>query len=171
MLNILLSGCRGKLCASVAECADGQTDLRVVGGIDRASGQAMPFPVFSAPETVALPDANRPNVVIDCSHPSALPGLLAFCVEQRCPLVVATTGYGENEQALLAEAGRSIPIFYGRNMSLGINLLRELVKSAARVLGSDFDVEIVESHHSQKIDAPSGTALILAEAINEAMEV
>ncbi len=169
MTNILLSGCHGKLCHAVAEFVDTQEDLRIVAGIDSATGKAAPpFPVYASPSAMRGP---RPDVVIDCSHPSILPGLLEYALRERLPLVIATTGYGQTEHDLLAEAGKRIPIFYSRNMSLGISLLKELAKSAARVLGPGFDVEIVEAHHNQKIDAPSGTALILAEAVNETLEV
>ncbi|MDR3313052.1 MAG: 4-hydroxy-tetrahydrodipicolinate reductase [Oscillospiraceae bacterium] len=168
MLTIFLSGCYGKLCHAVTECADTQEDLRITGGIDQATGKgALPFPVYPSPAAV---QGGKPDVIIDCSHPSILPGLLEYALRERVPLVIATTGYGATEHSLLAEAAKRIPVFYGRNMSLGVSLLKELAKSAARVLGSGFDVEIVEAHHNQKIDAPSGTALLLAEAVNEVLD-
>lgn len=168
MLNIIISGCHGVLGRAVAEYIGTQDDMRVVGGIDPLAAKAQPpFPVY--PNASAITGA-KPDAIIDFSHPSALPGLLEYALRERVPLVIATTGYGQTEHELLAEAGRRIPIFFSRNMSLGVSLLKELAKSAARILGPGYDVEVVEAHHNRKLDAPSGTALILAEAVNEALD-
>ena len=106
-------------------------------------------------------------MLIDFSHPSVLDSLLAYGKERHLPLVLCTTGYSKEQTAAVRAASAEIPIFSSGNMSLGINLLIELSKKAAQVLGEDFDIEIVEMHHNQKIDAPSGTALMLADAISE----
>ena len=167
MLNILLSGCCGKLSRAFIEYCETRGDTRVVAGIDPAAGRVpLPFPVFPSPAAV---EGMRPDVVLDCSLPKALPGLLEFCLREKLPLVVATTGYGEGEMSLLDEAARRIPVFQSGNMSLGILLLRQLARQAAAVLGESFDIEIVEAHHNQKVDAPSGTAYILAGAVNEGL--
>ena len=104
--------------------------------------------------------------MIDFSHPSALSSLLELGKKRRLPLVLCTTGYSKAQVEELKAASKEIPIFYSRNMSLGINLLIELSKKAAQVLGKGFDIEIIEKHHNQKIDAPSGTALMLADEIS-----
>jgi len=167
MLNILLSGCYGKLSRAVIEYCETRGDARVAAGIDPAAGRApLPFPVFPSPAAV---EGVRPDVALDCSLPKALPALLEFTLREKLPLVVATTGYGEREYALLEEAAKRIPVFQSGNMSLGILVLKQLARQAARALGESFDVEIVEAHHNQKVDAPSGTAYILAGAVNEGL--
>ncbi|MCL2300814.1 MAG: 4-hydroxy-tetrahydrodipicolinate reductase [Firmicutes bacterium] len=168
MLNILLSGCYGKLSRAVTEYCETRGDARVVAGIDHAAGRApLPFPVFESPAGVG---GVRPDVVIDCSHPSLLPALLEFCLREKLPAVLATTGYGEGEYAMIEQAAKRIPVFQSGNMSLGILLLKQLARLAAQTLGDSFDIEILEAHHNQKIDAPSGTAYILAEAVNEGLD-
>jgi len=167
MLNILLNGCNGKLSRAVIEYCENRRDVRVAAGIDHVPARApLPFPVFTSPADV---DGVRPDVVLDCSHPSLLPALLEFCIRESLPAVLATTGYGEGEFAMIEQAAGRIPIFQSGNMSLGIFLLKQLAKQAATALGEGFDIEIVEAHHNQKVDAPSGTAYILAEAVNEGL--
>ncbi len=106
------------------------------------------------------------DVIVDFSNPSALPGLLSYAQEKRIPLVIATTGYSEEELAEIRKASANIPVFLSFNMSLGIALLVRMAKQAASVF-KNADVEIVEIHHNRKLDAPSGTALMLAEAVKE----
>jgi len=167
MLNILLSGCYGRLSQAVIEYAETRGDVRILAGIDPSSVcKTLPFPVFETPGEVS---GLRPDVIIDCSLPKALPALLDYATREKLPLVIATTGYGDAEYALLDEAAKHIPIFQSGNMSLGIFLLKELARQAAQVLGETFDIEIIEAHHNQKIDAPSGTALMLADAANEGL--
>ncbi|MDR1465199.1 MAG: 4-hydroxy-tetrahydrodipicolinate reductase [Oscillospiraceae bacterium] len=171
MLNLLLSGCYGRLCAAVTDYIAGLDDVRVAAGLDPGQPQgmaALPFPVFASPDQI--PDELALDAVLDCSHPSALSGLLSFALRRGLPCVIATTGYGEREDALLDGAKARLPLFCSRNMSLGVNLLKELTRRAARALGGCFDIEILEAHHNRKIDAPSGTALILAEAANQGLD-
>ena len=168
MLNILLNGCYGRLSHAVFEFCETRQDARIIAGIDHVPARApLPFPVFSGPDAVS---GVCPDAVIDCSHPSLLPALLEFCLREKLPLVTATTGFGEGEYAMLDEAAKRIPVFQSGNMSLGILLLKQLARQAAQVLGESFDIEITEAHHNQKIDAPSGTAYILAEAVNEGLK-
>jgi 4-hydroxy-tetrahydrodipicolinate reductase len=108
------------------------------------------------------------DVIIDFSHPSALPELLTYCKTKSVPIVVATTGFNADEVAQIKNAASQIPVFFTGNMSLGINLLQDLARRAVRVLGKQFDVEIIEKHHNLKKDAPSGTALMLADSVNSA---
>jgi len=168
MLNILLSGCYGKLSRAIIEFTEEQDNVRIVAGIDPAMGRApLPFPVFKNP---AGAKDIRPDVVLDCSLPKALPGLLEFTLREELPLVICTTGYGEAEHTMVDEAAKTIPIFQSGNMSLGIALLRQMATQAAELLGENFDIEIIEAHHNQKIDAPSGTALILGSAVNAGLQ-
>jgi len=167
MLNIILNGCYGRLGRAVIEYAETRGDVRILAGIDPFPGsQTMLFPVFAAPDEVR---GLTPDVIVDCSLPHVLPALLDYALREKLPLVIATTGYGEAEYAMLDEAAKQIPIFQSGNMSLGIFLLKQLARQAAQVLGENFDIEVIEAHHNQKLDAPSGTAYILADAINEGL--
>ncbi len=138
----------------------------VCAGIDKAGEPYGGFPIVNS----VFDLAQKPDVIIDFSHPSALPDLLNYCKMNSVPLVIGTTGYSDEEKAQITTASAQIPIFFTFNMSLGINLLAELARKAAQVLGSQFDIEIVEKHHNRKKDAPSGTAIMLAEAINDELD-
>ena len=162
MLNILLCGCGGRMGAAVAAAAEAAGD-RIVAGVDVSPVAAGNYPVFHSPEEFQ----GHADVMIDFSHHSALGALLAYATRTGTPLVVCTTGHTEEELAAMREAAKVAPIFFSRNMSLGINLLISLCRRAAATLGEDFDIEIIEKHHNQKLDAPSGTALMIADAICE----
>ena len=124
------------------------------------------FIIYKSPND--LPE--KPDVIIDYSHPSCLNKLLEYCLATGTPVVLATTGYSDDQIAQIKKASEQIPVFFSWNMSLGINLLVQLAKKATAILGNQFDIEIIEKHHNQKIDAPSGTALMIANAINETRE-
>ena len=123
------------------------------------------IPVYDSFDAVR----ERVDCIIDFSNHALLPKILAYALDQRLPAVIATTGHTEAERAQMREAAAHIPVFSSGNMSLGINVLISLAKSAAAALGSDFDIEIVEMHHNRKLDAPSGTALMIADGIREAL--
>lgn len=167
MTKIILSGCLGRMGRAVYAAAAEHGDVAVVAGIDPQGGTA-DYPVY--PSACAIPAGLTADVIIDFSHHTALPALLEFALTRNLPVVVATTGHEEGELAVMRDAAGRIPIFYSRNMSLGINLLIELCRRAAATLGDGFDVEIIERHHNRKLDAPSGTALMLADAIAEVRE-
>lgn len=143
-------------------CARKNENCEIVAGIDKFGGESLPYPVY--PEAGAV-DVSA-DVLVDFSHPSQLASLLAFGEKTDTPLVLCTTGYDEKQAETIRNAAKKIPVFYSGNMSLGINLLIELSKKAMQVLGTDFDIEIVEKHHNQKLDAPSGTALMIADSLN-----
>lgn len=166
MKRIIISGCCGRMGRVIASCILDRDDCEVVAGVDKAGEQYARFPVYTQISEVK----EAADVIIDFSHPSALDGLLSYCRKNGTALVAATTGYTPEQTAQIKAAAGEIPIFFSFNMSLGINLLAELAKKAAAVLGDQFDIEIVEKHHNQKIDAPSGTALMLADAVNEALD-
>ncbi|MGI5893454.1 MAG: 4-hydroxy-tetrahydrodipicolinate reductase [Candidatus Merdivicinus sp.] len=165
MVEIMLCGCQGKMGRVIAECVSARDDCRIVAGVDVHTEEKREFPVYANPADAA----EKPDVIIDYSHPSSLDGLLAYSLAKHVPLVIATTGYNEEQIAKIEAASQEIPIFFSFNMSLGVNLLADLAKKAAQVLGGQFDIEIIEKHHNRKLDAPSGTALMLADAINETM--
>ena len=160
MQKIIISGCNGHMGRVVADICASDPQVEVVAGID-ILGQPNPnFPVFSSPAACDV----EADAVIDFSHPSALAPLLEMCQARNLPVVLATTGYDQGQLEEIQQAARSIPIFRSANLSLGVNVLLDLVKKAASVLGLDYDVEIVERHHHRKVDAPSGTALMIADA-------
>jgi len=152
----------GRVVASLCEEAD---DVAVVAGIDILGANDRDFPVFSSPRACTVPA----DVLIDFSSSAALTPLLDCCVRKRLPVVLATTGYSPEQVAQIDAAAQIIPVFRSANMSLGINILLELIKKASAVLGDAYDVEIVERHHNKKVDAPSGTALMLADAAASAL--
>lgn len=163
--NLLLCGCGGKMGAAVQNFVAEREDCRIVAGVDLHTPSQSAFPVYRFIAEVKEPV----DVIIDFSHPSTLSSILEYCVlHPETAAVLCTTGYSPEQTAQIQEQSKNVPLFYSRNMSLGINLLMELAKKAETVLGDSFDVEIVEMHHNQKIDAPSGTALMLADAIKEA---
>ena len=165
MRKITISGCCGHMGRVVANICNDDPEVEIAAGIDLLAQPMEGFPVFSTPAACTV----EADAVIDFSHPAALGPLLEFCVSKKLPVVLATTGYSEEQLAQITEAAQSIPVFRSANMSLGINVLMDLVRRAAALLGEDFDVEIEERHHRRKLDAPSGTALMLADAAASAL--
>ncbi len=165
MFKVLLSGCGGAMGKMIAECASGAEDCEIVAGLDIAPCDA-PFPVFTSIESVNVDF----DVIIDFSHVSALDNVLKLALSKGKPAVIATTGFSEVQRASILLASAQIPIFFTANMSLGVSLVCELAQKAAAVLGGSFDIEIVEAHHHRKLDAPSGTALMIADAISESLD-
>lgn len=165
MLKIIISGCNGRMGRVIASLCAEADDITVAAGFDILGANDRDFPVFTSPMAcTAAADA-----VIDFSSSAALTPLLDYCTTHKLPLVLATTGYTPEQLAQIDAAAQTIPIFRSANMSLGINILLELVKKAAAVLGNAYDVEIVERHHNKKVDAPSGTAIMIADAISSAL--
>jgi len=160
-MRILISGLGGHMGREVARLAlEGYRGSELVAGVDLMGPGDTPVPCAASFEE-ARTDV---DAVVDFSHHSATHALLDFCVKNALPLVLATTGQTEEEKAAIGEAAKSIPLFFAANYSLGIALLAELAKLAAAAM-PDAEIEIVEKHHDRKVDAPSGTALALAEAI------
>ncbi len=165
MLKIIISGCNGRMGRVVAALCEEDAEITVVAGIDILAAGEREFPVFSTPRACNIPA----DVVVDFSSSAALIPLLQYCMEKKLPVVLATTGYSPEQIAKIKAAAQVIPVFRSANMSLGINILLELVRKAAAVLGEAYDVEIVERHHNKKVDAPSGTALMIADAVASAL--
>ena len=162
MTELILSGACGQMGRAVAALAAAREDCQVAAGIDRRPFPGAPFPIYPSPEQYDGPN----GVLVDFSHPDLCQGLLALARERRLPAVICTTGLREEQIGAIHEAASEIPIFFSANMSLGVSLLRELCKRAAQVLGGEYDIEIIERHHNQKLDAPSGAALMLADALS-----
>ncbi|MBO4468205.1 MAG: 4-hydroxy-tetrahydrodipicolinate reductase [Clostridia bacterium] len=165
MLNLLLSGASGHIGKKIAALCEKSEDFKVVCGVDRFNAECK-FPVFERFDDVNI----IPDVIVDFSNPSLLGDIIKFAKANKIPCILATTGYSKEQIELIKETSKEIPVFFTANMSLGINLLSSLIKKASAVLGDDFDVEIIEKHHNQKLDAPSGTALMLADAVNSVNE-
>ena len=162
MLNILLSGAAGAMGKNVSMSAAGQNDVRIVAGVDKSETKC-DFPIFKDFKSVNVPV----DVIVDFSNVSVLQDMLDFAEEKKIPVVIATTGYSDIQTVRINEAAKVIPIFKTANFSLGVNVLCALVKRAAAML-PEFDIEVVEKHHHNKLDAPSGTAIMLADSANEA---
>ena len=165
MIKILLSGCFGRMGSAVISAARENGKIEIISGVDITEGESS-FPVYKS----IFDNAEVPDVIIDFSHHSALPGILNYAVKNNVPVVIATTGHDKEETDLMEKASELIPVFFSRNMSIGVNLLIALSRKASEFLGLDYDVEIIEKHHRNKLDAPSGTALMIADAIAETRE-
>ena len=161
MVRIILGGCSGRMGHVVRGIVDENEDMQVVAGIDIVQGDA-DFPVFSDATECNIPA----DVIIDFSSPKALNGVLALAEEKQLAAVLCATGYSPEQIEQINAASQKIAILRSANMSLGINTMAKLIAEAAKILGNNgFDIEIVERHHNQKLDAPSGTALLLADAM------
>ncbi len=165
MVRIILSGANGKMGKVIQSVVSGRDNCEIVAGVD-INTESNGFPVYSSFEEIKE-DA---DVIIDFSNPALLNSLLYYSEKKSIPVVIATTGYDDSQKKQIEEAAKKTAVFFTYNMSLGINLLANLAKKAVEVLGDEFDIEIIEKHHNQKIDAPSGTALMLADAICEEIQ-
>ena len=166
MINILLSGCNGRMGQVVTRMCAESPDVRIAAGVDLNPVKQNDYPVYADP----MEYPGQVDCVIDFSNPAALPALLRYCKYTGAAIVLATTGYSQEQIAEIQEASRELRIFRSANMSLGINVLLSLVRQAAKVLGGSADIEIVERHHNQKLDAPSGTAVMIADAAASVLE-
>lgn len=166
MIKVAITGANGKMGRVIASIIAERDDCEIIAGIDLNTAENGVFPIVTEPSL--LPE--KPDVIIDFSHPSALDKLLEYCINTGTAAVIATTGYSDEQITKIKTAAEQVPVFFSFNMSLGINLLANLAKTAAKLLGGQFDIEIVEKHHNQKLDAPSGTAIMLGNAINGVLE-
>ena len=165
MTRILLSGCCGKMGRNVVSAVKSRKDCEIVAGIDIVDDSSLGFPVFQNYGEVNV----KADVIIDFSNPALLEDMLTYASKSKTAVVLATTGLSDEQISKVESVSKEIAVFFSYNMSLGLSLLCELSKTAATILGTDFDVEIVEAHHNQKLDAPSGTAIMLGNAIKEMM--
>ncbi|MFZ5352559.1 MAG: 4-hydroxy-tetrahydrodipicolinate reductase [Bacillota bacterium] len=167
MLKILMSGCNGKMGQVITRLAAAESDLKIIAGVSKQPDKIInPYPVYGSFAEVA----EEANVVIDFSSPEVLPSLIKYCTLNKTALVLATTGLKDTDNEIVRQASEVIPIFRSANMSLGVNVLLELTAKASALLGESFDIEIIEKHHNEKKDAPSGTALMIAKEINQSLD-
>mgnify|MGYP002923934114 CR=1 FL=1 len=160
MTDIVIQGIGGRMGHVLCDMIAQREDCRVIAGIDIKDGEQNGIPVYDSLEKLD----GKGDVIIDFSAPAAVEKALTYCEAHKMPIVVCTTGLSEELQLKVVQLSRLVPVFKSANMSIGINLLSELCKRASAILGADYDVEIVEQHHHNKLDAPSGTALMIADA-------
>lgn len=163
-MNVLLNGANGNMAKEVMKAMEGKEDFNIVCGIDRESGNKG-FPIYDDIQDIK----EKVDVIIDFSVPLATFNILKYAVENKIAIVIATTGFSPEELAKIEDYSKQIPIFKSSNMSLDINLMAGIVQKIAEIL-QDSDIEIIETHHNRKVDSPSGTAILLADAINEVLE-
>lgn len=167
MVRAIMHGCNGHMGQVITGLIKADEGIELVAGIDKYTGIANDYPVFESLEKCDV----EADVIIDFSNAAAADDLLTYCEEKKMPVVLCTTGLSEEQLAKIPEAAKKTAVLKSANMSLGINLLMKLLKEATKVLASaGYDMEIVEKHHNQKLDAPSGTAIALADSMNEAMD-
>lgn len=167
MTRVILCGCSGYMGRVVTEIIAADPDAEIVAGVDPFDAGDKSYPVYS---DIRQCEAEA-DALIDFSSPKALEGLLSYCVEKKLPAVFCTTGYSEEQLGMIHASSEKIAVMKSANMSLGINMLLKLIQDAAKLLApAGFDMEIVEKHHNRKVDAPSGTALALADSLNEALD-
>lgn len=164
MVRIIMYGCNGKMGQVITKMIAADPDAEIVAGIDARDDGHNSYPVFATPAECNV----EADCVIDFTAAPAVDAILEYCVEKKLPLVECTTGLSDEQLEKLDCASGKIAVLRSANMSLGVNLLMKLLKeAAARLVPAGFDIEIVEKHHNQKLDAPSGTAVALADSINE----
>ena len=164
MVNVIMHGCNGKMGRVITNLVEEDDNIQIVAGIDAYTGMANEYPVFASIKECDV----KADAIIDFSVTAAIDDLLDYAVSTKTPVVVCTTGLSANQLEKINEASKSVAVLRSANMSLGINTLMKILKIATDVLADrGFDIEIVEKHHNQKVDAPSGTALALADCINQ----
>lgn len=165
MIKIILSGCNGRMGQAISRLVEANGDCEIVCGFDIYTERKNTYPVFS---NYAEFDGDA-DVLIDFSNPSNFDAVTTFVRQRKLPCVIATTGLNKDQVAQISALSQTNAVFYSANMSLGVSLITELASRAARLLNGNFDIEIIEKHHNQKLDAPSGTALAIADAISESL--
>ena len=163
MVNIFLNGCCGRMGHTIAKMCQHNDEYRVVAGCDVTTCDEYNFPVYSNPQDCA----EEFDVIIDFSNAKAVPTILNYALSKNKPFICCTTALSDETVAELLKASETIPVFKSANMSVGINLMLELVKKCTKTLYPEYDIEIVEAHHNRKLDAPSGTAMMIANAISQ----
>ena len=164
MIEVMVNGCSGKMGQIVCDLVEQDENLVLKAGFDKNVTGEFAFPVYNKIENIA----EKPNVIIDFSVPIASLNLLKYASENNVPMVIATTGFSQDEEKLIKEFSKKIPIFKSANMSYDIMIMKKLVQWLAPLL-KDTDIEITETHHNRKIDSPSGTAQMLADSINNSL--
>lgn len=166
MVRIIMHGCNGRMGKMISDIVADDPNAQIVCGVDINTEQSGGFPVV---DSIEKADTNA-DAVVDFGHASAVDGVIDWCVKTGIPLVECTTGLSDDTLKKLGEASKSVAMLRSANMSLGINIIRKILReNAAKLAEAGFDIEIVEKHHRTKLDAPSGTALALADSVNEGL--
>ena len=165
MIRVLINGCNGKMGQEVLNAINNNENFEVLNGVDLNENPKYNFPVYTNTDEIK----EKPDVIIDFSVPVATMKILKYAKENKVPIVIATTGLSDDEKQKIKEYSKIIPIFQSANMSYDINLMKKIVSEVAKNLNQT-DIEIVETHHNRKIDSPSGTALLLADSINNTLD-
>lgn len=167
MVRMIMHGCNGAMGQVIAGIVEQDPEIRIAAGVDIDTERKQDFPVYASIDEVK----EEADVIVDFTSAKAVDGLLDFCEKKAMPVVLCTTGLSQEQAERARKTSETAAVLRSANMSLGVNTLLKLVAEAAKTLAAaGFDMEIVEKHHNQKMDAPSGTALALAEAVNHAME-
>lgn len=163
MLDVVIHGCNGAMGQVLTKAIEDFDDINIVAGVDLYKDKIKnSYPVYKNFNEIK----ENVNVIIDFSHHSLVKDMVKYCAKTKTPVVIATTGISEDDINEIEEASKIIPIFKSANMSLGINVLINLVRKASNILNESFDIEIIEKHHNKKLDSPSGTAFMIANEIN-----
>lgn len=163
MIKILMNGCNGKMGQVITRLADEYENIVITAGITRDPSRLQnPYPVYKSFSEAEIEEA---DVVLDFSNPEMLPEAIKYCIDHRTALVVGTTGLSDEDYEMLRQASTTVPVFVSANMTYGISVLTDLVLKAASALGTGYDIEILEKHHNEKVDSPSGTAVMLANEL------
>ncbi|WP_373899053.1 4-hydroxy-tetrahydrodipicolinate reductase [Haloimpatiens sp. FM7315] len=166
MIRILLNGCNGKMGKMISKTATDFKELEITAGIDKYTEKSFNYNVY---ENIEKVDVDF-DVILDFSRPTALDSLIDYAKRNKKPLVLCTTGYSKEQIEKINESSKDCAIFRSANMSIGVNVLNNLLRKISAFLYEDFDIEIIEKHHNQKVDAPSGTALLLGDTIRESIK-
>ncbi|MBW6410026.1 4-hydroxy-tetrahydrodipicolinate reductase [Clostridium weizhouense] len=164
MIRIVLNGCSGKMGKVITECTTKFKNLEIIGGIDNFSSETS-YPIYKNTEELNIDY----DVLLDFSRADALQGLISLTEKTKKPLVICSTGFSDEDLALIDEKSKTLPLFRSANMSLGVNLINSLLRKVTPLLYGNYDIEIIEKHHNQKVDSPSGTAVLLADTIKESI--
>lgn len=164
MIKVLINGCNGKMGQEVIKAISNNENFTVLNGVDKEENSDYIFPVYTDVNDIK----EKPDVIVDFSVPVATMQILEYAKNNKIPIVIATTGLSEEQKQKIKEYSKVIPVFQSANMSYDINLMKKIVAEVAKNL-SGTDIEIIETHHNRKVDAPSGTALLLADSINDAL--
>lgn len=165
MIRMLLNGCNGKMGKVISEMAKSSTTISIVSGVDKNSSN-LNYPCYNHIDECT----DEIDVILDFSRPEALDALCKYSKEKNIPIVFCTTGYTTEQIAKIHSLSAEIAVFHSANMSIGINIINNMLRSISNMLYKDFDIEIIEKHHNQKIDSPSGTALLLANTIKDSIK-
>ncbi|EQB90177.1 4-hydroxy-tetrahydrodipicolinate reductase [Clostridium punense] len=166
MIKVLLVGCNGKMGKMISSTIEKFEDITIAAGVDRYTESSFGYPVFSS-----ILDCDKEiDVILDFSRPDAFEEISGYAIKNNKAVIFCTTGYSLEQVTMIKALKEYIPVFYSANMSIGVNIVNNLLKNLSNILYKDFDIEIIEKHHNQKVDAPSGTALLLANTIKNSIE-